>query len=389
MYSTNSHDGQVTQHGGLTRISHGAPAQDELARRVEEEPQPARVGGTYVRANSRTGEVETLPSFASHTHTPDRPNPSGSVMQSMRMEGASRTVELVPGEPSSRTLLSVAIREGLVVETAPGVYTDRNAPQQGTTATNEAPQANDKPASTDPLDGTVFDKGEYAIWAAETAGIPDHHYDRAVAGVTAALSTANPEKLEGVVMTLAQAEGMEPDAARELVDTGVEWFAAALSKDLQKTLGMTTEQVDGLYDQFRERPHPRLAEAIQQLAVFGRSDVFREIALAYKVQSAVGTDMSAFHKAGYESRVDRATGEILVRRGQGNWTPLNDLQGRGGEQKAPKREAQQAPQEGQRAARFEAELKRLILNGYQFTPDGAYASRGGSEWQLVSDLIRR
>jgi hypothetical protein len=243
----------------------------------------------------------------------------------MRTEGNSKTVELTPGDPSSRTLLSVALREGLIVESAPGHFTDRNAPGQTQQGANEAPQGNDKATSTDPLDGTVFDKGEYAIWAGETAHIPDASYDRAVAGVTAALSTSNPEKLEGVVMALAQAQGMEPEQAQELVTTGIEWHAASLSKDLQKNLGMSSTQVEGLYDQLRERSHPRLAEAIQQLAITGRSDVFREVALDYKRQTAEATDMSAFHKAGYETRVDRDTGDIVTRRGQGPWMTLAQL----------------------------------------------------------------
>lgn len=240
-------------------------------------------------------------------------------MQSMRTEGGAKTVELIPGDPSSRTLLSVALREGLVVESAPGHFMDRNAPAQTQQGANESPKANPETPSADPMAETVFEKAEYAIWSAETAHIPDASYDRAVAGVTAALSTANPEKLEGVVMALAQAEGWEPAQAQELIDTGIEWHAASLSKDLQKTMGLSKDQVEGLYDQLRERSHPRLSEAIQRLAITGRSDVFKEIALDYKRQTAAETDMSAFHKAGFESRVDRDSGDIMVRVGQGAW----------------------------------------------------------------------
>lgn len=325
MYSTNSHDGIVTQHGGVTRVSQGAPVQDELARRVAEEPPPARVGGTYARANIRTGEVESLPSFARHQLTIDKPNPSGSVMQSMRMESGSKTVELVPGDPSSRTLLSVALREGLVVETAPGIFADRHAPGQTQQGANEAPQGNEEPNDADPLAGTVYDRGEFAIWSEEIAPIPQHAHDRALAGITASLATADPGKLEGVISNLAQSAGLEPERAREFVETSIEWYAETISRDLQKSVGMTREQVEGLWDEFRERGHPRLAQAIQEVALTGRADVFRELARSYKVQSAVGTDMSAFHKAGYETRVDRDTGDILVRRGQGKWATLNEL----------------------------------------------------------------
>lgn len=322
---TRHEDGTITQVGGVTRVQHGQLPPEDPASLAATPHTATRVGGKLTRFDGTTGGAETSSGFARHQHTQERPNHGGSVMQTMRNEGGSKTVQLIPGDESSRTLLSVALRDGLVVETAPGIFTDRNAPGQTQQGANEAPQAADKPASTDPLDETVFDKGEYAIWAGETAHIPDASYDRAVAGVTAALSTANPEKLEGVVRALAQAEGMEPAQAQELIDTGIEWHAASLSKDLQKSMGMTAAQVDGLYDQLRERSHPRLAEAIQRLAVTGRSDVFREIALEFKRQSAEATDMSLYHKAGFETRVDRDTGDMLVRRGQGPWSTLAQL----------------------------------------------------------------
>ena len=68
-----------------------------------------------------------------------------------------------------------------------------------------------------------------------------------------------------------------------------------------------------------------LAEAIGQVVNTGRADVFRELALDFKRKSAQATDMTAFHKAGFESRVDRDTGDILVRLGQGPWLPLSQL----------------------------------------------------------------
>lgn len=316
---TRHEDGTTTQVGGVTRVSHHVPSQEA----PQEAPQSLnRVGGSVTRFDGRTGAAETTSGFASHQHRTDSPNHGGSVMATMRSEGTSKTVQLVPGDESSRTLLSVALREGLIVESAPGHFTDRNAPSGAQQAPNEAPQGNDKAASADPMDATVFDKAEYAIWSAETAHIPDASYDRAVAGVTAALSTSNPEKLEGVVMALAQAEGWEPAQAQELIDTGIEWHAASLSKDLQKNLGMSSTQVESLYDQLRERSHPRLAEAIQRLAVTGRSDVFREIALDFKRHAAEATDMSSFHKAGFETRVDRDSGDIMVRIGQGAWKTL-------------------------------------------------------------------
>lgn len=317
---TRHEDGTITQVGGVTRVQLGQMPEDPAFQTAIPHTS-TRVGGSVTRFSGVTGEAESTSGFSRYQYPTDVQNHEGTVSKTLRIEGGNRTVQLIPGDESSRTLVSVAIRDGLIAEVSPGVFLDHFDPVD----VQSQQAATDKPASTDPLDETVFDKGEYAIWAGETASIPDHSYDRAVAGVTAALSTANPEKLEGVVRALAQAEGMEPAQAQELIDTGIEWHAASLSKDLQKTMGMTAAQVDGLYDQLRERSHPRLAEAIQRLAVIGRSDVFREIALEFKRQSAEATDMSNFHKAGFETRVDRDTGDMLVRRGQGAWMTLAQL----------------------------------------------------------------
>lgn len=322
---TRHEDGTITQVGGVTRVQHGQLPPEDPASLAATPHTATRVGGKLTRFDGTTGGAETSSGFARHQHTQDRPNHGGSVMQTMRNEGGSKTVQLIPGDESSRTLLSVALRDGLVVESAPGIFTDRNAPGQTQQGANEAPQADDKAVSDDPLGGTIYDRGEFAIWNAETENIPAHSYSSAVAGVTAALSTANPAKLEGVISSLAQSAGMEPEQARELVETGVEWYAASISKDLTRSMGMTSRQVEAMYDSFRERGHPRLAEAMQQVAVTGRIDVFKELALDFKRKSAESTDMSAFTKAGYETRVDRDTGDIMVRLGQGPWRSLAQL----------------------------------------------------------------
>jgi hypothetical protein len=325
MIITRHEDGTVSQVGGVTRVTHGAAPQEDRAASAQVSTTSTRVGGTVTRFNGLTGEAVSTSGHVQYRSDVNRPNPSGSVMQSIRTEGGSKTVELVPGDPSSRTLLSVAVREGLVVETAPGIFTDRVAPGQPLQAADQTSRESKEQAEDNPLADTIYDPKEMDIWSQEIADIPQHSYDGAVAGVTAALASANPDKLEGVISSLAQSAGLEPEQAREYVETGVEWHAASIARDLEKSLGMSPEQIDRFWDQFRDKPHPRLAEAIGEVVNTGRADVFRELALDFKRRSAQATDMTAFHKAGFESRVDRDTGDILVRLGQGPWLPLSQL----------------------------------------------------------------
>jgi hypothetical protein len=315
---TRHEDGTISQVGGVTRVTHGQQELADPASLAGAPKSTTRVGNKITRFDGTTGAAVTSNGIARYQQGSDR-TPAQSVAQSIRTEGSSKTVELVPGDPASRTLLSVALREGLIVETAPGIYADRNAPQ-GAQQDPSGAQA-DAPKD-DPLADTVYNAGELATWQGEIADIPQHSYDGAVAGVTAALATANPDKLEGVISALSQTAGMEPEQAREYVETGIEWYANSISKDLQKSMGMSAAQVDALYDTFRDRGHPRLAEAIQQVAITGRSEVFRELALDFKRKSAADTDMSAFTKAGWQHRVDRDTGDIVVRRGEGSWATL-------------------------------------------------------------------
>ncbi|MBL0917694.1 MAG: hypothetical protein IBJ14_03245 [Hydrogenophaga sp.] len=102
--------------------------------------------------------------------------------------------------------------------------------------------------------------------------------------------------------------------------------AESIARDLVKSVGVTREQVEGLWDQFRAQGHPRLAEAIQEVAIKGQSNVFREMAKEFKIQQALAADMSIYHQQGFETRVDRATGEIMMRRGSQNWHSLKDLE---------------------------------------------------------------
>lgn len=286
MLITRHEDGTVSQVGGVTRVTHGAAPQEDPAVQALSQRTSIRVGGTVTRFNAITGEAASTASHLSYQQGADRPNQSASVMQSLRTEGGKRTVELLPGDPTSRTLLSVALREGLVVETAPGVFVDRNpfagaGSQEETSGNVEAPSGEPEASSLG-----IFDTGEMDIWSQEIAPIPQHSYDRAVAGVTAALATQTPERLDGVITALAESAGIEPERAREFIETGIEWHAETIARDLIREVSMTREQVDDLWEHLRTRGDRRLAAAIQEVTSMGQSTLFREMAQEFMRRQA-------------------------------------------------------------------------------------------------------
>jgi hypothetical protein len=324
MHITRHEDGTITQVGGVVRVTHGQPAPQDPAMQQAIPATTLRTGNSHYEIDQSTGGVRSR-NHASHQTSSTPENPQQSIMGSLKSMGGQKTVELEPGNPASRTLLSSAVKDGLVVETAPGVFVDRSlfggaGNQEGSSGNVEAPEGAPEES---PLG--VYDEAELDIWNQEVASIPQHSYDKAVAGVTAALAEAAPERLEGVISSLASSTGMEPEQAREFVETGIEWYAETIARDLVKSVGITRAQVEGLWDQFRTQGHPRLAEAIQEVAITGQANVFREVAKEFKVQQALGADMRIFQQQGFETRVDRETGEIMIRRGNQNWCALKDL----------------------------------------------------------------
>jgi hypothetical protein len=252
-------------------------------------------------------------------------------MATLRHEGGQQTIETEPGNPASRTVIATALREGLIRETWPGHYEDAapvSAPaREGTGEPLEAPDANadDKPYA-------YLDAKELGIWQQEVEPLPQAAYDAAVAGAIAVITRGGAagefDDFDPVVRQLAEAAGMEPDRARELVEVGAEWHAASLARALQEEGLLSQDSVPSFYESVRGSP--KLPQALQELMLLGSTNGFRALALEFKRTEGHQTHETLrkqLAREGFESRVDRDTGDILVQRGSGPWVPLSQLKG--------------------------------------------------------------
>ncbi len=312
MNITKNEDGQIVQSGNVTRYVHGAPVPEV----THTDPEPNRVHSGALRYTEGAGVQSVGVTRYQAGQEPVRPN---SVAATLRRDGALVSVEIEPGNQASRTSVETALRLGLLRPAAGGGFEDVGQPQQ---APQQDQQQGDQKA---PEVEQVFDQQEASVWAEEIEPLSQGSYDAAVAGTIAAVASGS-EGFEGIASRLAEANGLEPERAREFVETGVEWYQRTLTNDLVKQGLCTADTVDQFYESLQG--NPKLTQALQQFAIEGRTDTFRELARDFKRQSSLRTEAQMrdqFTRVGMKTMVDRTTGELLVQSGSGPWMPLSKL----------------------------------------------------------------
>lgn len=245
--------------------------------------------------------------------------PSGSVLATRQRSHGHDTVELVPGVASSRTDIRTAIREGLIRETYPGSFEDMKAPAEGTP--QDAPQ--EQQALTE--EQFFSNPEENKIWSDAIEPLSQPSYDRAVSATVAAL-VSGKDSFESVAKSLAEANGMDPADAQELVDTGHDWHKRTLTADLVKQGLVTPENAEDFYQ--AARSNPRLERALLEVAIEGKTSEFRAMALQWKRQASTRTHEALagqLARSGMESAVDPSSGDIMVKRGSGPWVKFSSL----------------------------------------------------------------
>lgn len=297
--------------GALRVVANTAAQQAQQGNPLQSQPEPTRVHGGTLRHTAGGDAVESA-AVARHvvTHEGTR---GGSVMATVRQDGPARTVELVPGEPSSRTTIAVALREGVIKEVQPGLYADvAGAPQQAEQALQGPQEATSEAPAEDPAQA-IFSAADSELFAEAVEPLRQDSFDAAVAG--SMLAAALGGTLDDVATTLARSEGLDLQQARALVEQGAALHESALARALTAR-GITGERKDLFYAHCRERPG-QLQEALQQLVY--RRDPAGFLALAGPFVKANPGDLSKWHSAGFETHVTDE-GELLVsQRGKGNW----------------------------------------------------------------------
>lgn len=278
--------------GGVVRVQHGVPA--------EEAPQAPRdsfrVYTGAVRYCSMLDAIEE--GHARHIYS-DAGTQGGSVMSTLRTTGTHPTVELVPGQPSSRTLLATAEREGLI-ERREGRYVDARPTGHGDVAiTDERPTQvhldaaieADRVAKADEREQQekadtqdVFNAIEDEAWRHDMGSIPEPAFRAAAASSMRAVVLGTD--LAAAAKVLTQNTGMEPAAALSKIEDAV-WVQTQIVERAISKVGIDQGNVDDFYNECRANPG-EMQNAISSL-LHGR-DVrpFQQMARQFVAKRARG-----------------------------------------------------------------------------------------------------
>ena len=297
----------TTPGTGSSGIPRGQPPVHWEASRV--------IGGTLQMVNGQ--EVQQA-SHASHAMTFDG-TPGGSVMATLQNVGAAgKTVELIPGQPGSRTSLAVALREGVIREAHPGVYEDISGAPQAIEQSMQQ-QAEEQGPAHDPGEA-VFDQADSEVWDDAISGLPQHSYDGAVAAVTSAV--IGGRSLEDAAKTLSATAHLEPALAREYVEAG----AAMHERVVARAVDLSGDRKEAFYAYCRTQPRD-LQQAIQELTTQRNPAKFKAMAADFNRHHHDHSSAKAMQAAGFSTRFDH-DGALMVQYGAGNWVPARAL-GRG------------------------------------------------------------
>jgi hypothetical protein len=267
-------DGDVVETGGLVRVQHGAPSAADQSG-TSPQWEASRVSTGPLRMTIGSGEVVSA-GVSRYQAGADLPTNSG-VMATAQRNAGKVTVQLVPGDESSRTLVETAVREGLVRETSPGFFEDieRND------ASAESAQKEEQKPSEQPF--AFFEGREMEDWNADVEPLSQPSFEQAIAGVIASVQRGSDD-FTGVGRMLAEANGFDPAVGEDYAKSGYEFYRKGLTRDLVKQGHVTEANVGEFYESIMG--HRDLARAMQEMAFEGKTETFRRLAAYWGVQKA-------------------------------------------------------------------------------------------------------
>lgn len=220
------------------------------------------------RSESANSNLQTV-SHAGHL--------GGSIATTLSRAGASLSVELVPGNPSSRTDARIAVSLGLIEPDGQGGFRDTakaQAQAQEQAAQAQTQQATEEAASTGDYDPTTVE-----AWNEAAGQLPSHAHDTAVfRGIEVA---ATGQGLDNMVQALAKDGNMSAEDAADFVSYGAAMHQAAADKALSR-IGLQGEDLKAAYAWMRSAEPGLLRHAVQQLVLAGDSSVFRQLGMSYQ-----------------------------------------------------------------------------------------------------------
>lgn len=270
------HTYRTENTGGTIRVS--APPPKELysapawsPTRVCSGPVRMTAGfdseAQYVNQQNASGPVRAVHSYSGTA--------GGSVAATMQNIGGQRTVELIPGNPATRTNVTLALREGLIEADGQGGFRDSGNVARAA----EGPQAVAAPApaaapaqapveAPEPLH-EAFDAEDMSLWAQDIEPLPQQAYDSAVNRTMAAVVNGGEGSLDGalsrVANELAQQAGIDQKLAAEYVQSGAAMYQRTVERALEKAGMVGDEDTQPFYKWLRQVKQPEMQHALQQL----------------------------------------------------------------------------------------------------------------------------
>jgi hypothetical protein len=283
----------------VTRYQVGQPEHLTIAAALEQgtigqAPTPQAAPSTYVHSGVTrytTGQDNTS-STGITTHSQSTGGTSGgSVAATLNGTFSRPSVELIPGDPSSRTLVQVAIREGLIRRGAGGQLEDINpvasvsvpAVASVSAPTGTPDQGTEQAPEQDP-NAHVFDVQADQQWQADIESVPQFAYDAAISSSIALLIGTGRGTAEQTALDFADRAGIEPDVAAEYIDAGYTYYSTQVGKAVAP-LGITGPQLDQFRAYIGTQPG-KYQDAIQQLVHLRNPSGFVALAKQFKAKSA-------------------------------------------------------------------------------------------------------
>lgn len=294
---------------------------------VEHPSTPSsRVIEGAIAVNGSAGEVRTV-AYGRHSE-PITGTAGASVASTLQARyGPTASVELVPGNPASRTSVEVAANMGLIRRDEAGNWVDV-APAEQQAASLEKQLNPEQPQQQEEQGGDeVFDREAYLAYADAIAPLPQTAVDvaqaHAVAGIFEGQSLSQVTAEVGQRLARDSGLGLEPSQAAEVVRHGVQYFEGAVAR-VAALEGVDATMKEAFYESLRQGNQAGLRDALSKLVYQGDASGFRELARAYAVATPSPT-VKALEAAGWQvARTD----EGWVTRPQhstGGWVPLAEL----------------------------------------------------------------
>lgn len=184
----------------------------------------------------------------------------GSVADTLQTLNGTQTVELVPGQPATRTDVRTAMREGLIQRGAGGRWVDAAAAQAAVQDLKAVDTP--EPAPQDGPDAGAFSAHDDALWAEDIAPIPQGAYDAALASMTG-IASRGAGDMKRTALALAEAAGMEPELAMDYLEQGHAYYERTVARSVAP-LGIGEDRLQDFYSHC-QRDQGRLQDAIQKL----------------------------------------------------------------------------------------------------------------------------